>query len=160
MNRVAFFLGTAVLCVFFSLHPVFSGTVIDEGKNPKYLFVLTAKSGSFDGKTLTLEGVSPATVYFSDRPQRIAGHMKTERYLKSWSQEPDSLKKDPPNAALSIFQGEKVVKIVLEIQNPKLSGDQLEFDIRVLEGECPKKFGVSSLFVDDESANPDKPWIF
>ena len=34
---------------------------------------------SADGKTLTLKGLSPTTLFFSDRPVRIAGHYRTER---------------------------------------------------------------------------------
>ena len=47
------------------------------GKPPtvQLLFVQTAKSATIhkDGR-LTLKGVSPTTLYFSDRPARIAGH--------------------------------------------------------------------------------------
>jgi hypothetical protein len=47
------------------------------GKPPgvQLLFVQTAKTATLhkDGR-LTLKGVSPTTLYFSDRPARIAGH--------------------------------------------------------------------------------------
>ena len=43
-------------------------------KQADFLFVQTAKSMSFDKSTnkLTLEGVSSTTLFFSDRPERIA----------------------------------------------------------------------------------------
>lgn len=46
-------------------------------QNLDFLFVQTAKSLTFDGSNnkLTLEGVSPITLFFSDRPERIAGNM-------------------------------------------------------------------------------------
>lgn len=48
-----------------------------------FLFVQTAKSMSFDSATkkLTLNDVSPVTLFFSDRPERIAGNMNTEAFV-------------------------------------------------------------------------------
>ena len=56
------------------------------------------------GLTLTLKGVNPTTLFFSDRPVRIAGHYCTEDYLQFWKGGPDSFLKDPPNATLSVFE--------------------------------------------------------
>ena len=51
----------------------------DASKTADFLFVQTAKAMVFDksGGKLTLEGVSPVTLFFADRPERIAGNMKT-----------------------------------------------------------------------------------
>jgi hypothetical protein len=46
------------------------------------MFVQTAAGIASDGTTLTLEGVTPATLYFSDRPQRIVGHMTTADFVE------------------------------------------------------------------------------
>jgi hypothetical protein len=56
-----------------------------------------------DGRTLTLKGLSPTTLFFSDRPVRIAGHYRTDEHLRFWKDGPDSFLKDPPNATLSVF---------------------------------------------------------
>ena len=48
------------------------------------MFVQTARGMTSDGKTLTLEGVTPSTLYFSDRPQRIVGHMATDDFVDLW----------------------------------------------------------------------------
>jgi hypothetical protein len=56
------------------------------------------------GRVLTLKGLSPTTLYFSDRPVRLAGHYRTSEFLKFWKAGPDSFLKDPPNATLSVFQ--------------------------------------------------------
>jgi hypothetical protein len=37
------------------------------------MFVQTAQDMSSDGTTLTLNGVTQSTRYFSDRPQRVVG---------------------------------------------------------------------------------------
>jgi hypothetical protein len=48
-----------------------------------FLFVQTAKSMSYDPATqqLTLIDASPTTLFFSDRPERIAGNMTTETWV-------------------------------------------------------------------------------
>ena len=42
---------------------------------PQFLFVQSAKSFTFADGKLSLHGVSPHTIYFTDRPVRIAGHV-------------------------------------------------------------------------------------
>jgi hypothetical protein len=41
------------------------------------MFVQTAQGIDSDGGTLTLRGTTPSTLYFSDRPKRVVGHMAT-----------------------------------------------------------------------------------
>ena len=72
-----------------------------EEKKVQYLFVQSAHSVTFSGDTMTLHGVSPTTLFFSDRPERIAGHGSTEEYVKNWSKGDDSFAADPPNATYS-----------------------------------------------------------
>jgi hypothetical protein len=45
-----------------------------EGEHePAFLLVQSSKSFEYDGERLTVSGTSPTTIYFSDRPDRIAG---------------------------------------------------------------------------------------
>ena len=53
------------------------------GKTVQYLFVQTAHSISSKGDQLTLHGVGPGTLFFSDRPERITGHSATEEWVKT-----------------------------------------------------------------------------
>ena len=55
----------------------------EQAKQADFLFVQTAKSMSFDKSTnkLTLDGISSTTLFFSDRPERIAGNMKTTAFV-------------------------------------------------------------------------------
>ena len=50
--------------------------------------------------------VNQQTLYFSDRPERIAGHMKMAEYLAEWAKAegPDNFSTDPPNAILSVYE--------------------------------------------------------
>jgi hypothetical protein len=65
--------------------------------SPDLLFVQSAEGVVFEGETLTLKGVSPAVVFFSDRPQRSAGHVDLPGFLKAWNEGTDSFAEDPPN---------------------------------------------------------------
>jgi hypothetical protein len=62
------------------------------------LFVQTAKGFSHENGRITLRGVNPLTISFSDRPDRIASHMPTSKFIPMWSQGADSFLSNPPNA--------------------------------------------------------------
>ncbi len=101
------------------------------------LFVQNAKNVSFDNGKVTLRGVDPVTVCFTDRPARMAGHMQTSKFIPLWSQGKDSFLKDNPNATLSVFGGDNVSDLVVELSNPQLSSNDLTYDARILEGTPP-----------------------
>ena len=50
------------------------------------LFVQNARDVVMDNDRLTLVGVNPTTIFFSDRPKRIAGHMSTEDFVLDWQE--------------------------------------------------------------------------
>jgi hypothetical protein len=103
------------------------------------------------GKTLTLKNFSPTTLFFSDRPVRIAGHYRTDEYLQFWKAGPDSFLKDPPNATLSVFQKGKdeLSDVVVTLRNPRVSGNDITYDITVISGTLPPAgAGPASLFID------------
>jgi hypothetical protein len=115
-----------------------------------WLLVQTAKSVSYDGATLTLNGVSPQTIMFTDRPERMTGSVDTPSFVAQWGNGKgrDTFLKDPPNATLSsIVNGKEEISVV-ELTNPVLMGDSLSYSVRVLEGIPPKSGTTSTLFVD------------
>ena len=115
-----------------------------------FLFVQTSKGLAFDKATnkLTLTGVSPVTVFFTDRPERIAGNMNTVSFIPFWSQGKDSFKSNPPNADISLLEGGKLTQIIVELQDPVLVGDDLAYTVKVLQGEMPAKAADVSVFID------------
>jgi hypothetical protein len=132
-----------------SASPVITWTATGkQSKNVDVLFVQNAKSVSFSEGKLVLRGVNPVTVCFTDRPARMAGHMQTSKFVPLWSQGKDSFLKDNPNATLSVFSGDNVSDLVVELSNPQLSGDDLTYDARLLEGTPPANGGACSLFND------------
>ncbi len=120
----------------------------EPAKKVDYLFVQNSAGFTYENGKLTLKGVSPATVFFSDRPERIAGHMATAKFVPFWKEGKDSFLSDPPNASLSILGEDKATEVVVELRDPVLKGDELSYDVRVLQGELPAKGGVTSLFID------------
>jgi hypothetical protein len=123
----------------------------DDGEkttNVDLLFVQNAKSMEYRDGKLVLKEVNPITVCFADRPSRLAGHMPTEKFVPMWSEGKNSFLKDPPNATLSIYIGDKMVDSVVELSNPQLADGNLSYDLKILEGEPPAEGGACSLFID------------
>lgn len=112
------------------------------------LYAQTAAGMAYENGRLTLKGIAPTTLYFSDRPERITGHITTDEFLDSWGEGDDSFASDPPNAVLSIFSEEEVNDVVVVLQEPALDGDQMSYQVEILDGEMPAGGGASSLFID------------
>ena len=112
------------------------------------LFAQTAQAMRFDGTTMTLKGIPPVTLFFSDRPYRLTGHIGNDRYVELWSGIQDSFKADPPNAALALLDEPGKSPIVVELMSATLRDDELSYEVRVLEGELPAESGPVSLFID------------
>jgi hypothetical protein len=115
-----------------------------------FLFVQTASAMTFDKATskLTLEGVGATTLFFSDRPERIAGNMDTTTFVPFWSKGKDSFLSDPPNADLSILEADKLQQVVVVLENPELNGNSLTYTVKVVGGEMPEKGSEVSVFID------------
>ncbi|KPK13078.1 MAG: hypothetical protein AMJ56_03705 [Anaerolineae bacterium SG8_19] len=112
------------------------------------LYVQSAGGMAYENGRLTLSGIAPTTLYFSDRPDRITGHIPTEEFLDTWGEGDDSFADDPPNAVLSIFSEEEVNDVVVVLQDPALDGDQMSYQVDILDGEMPSGGGANSLFID------------
>jgi hypothetical protein len=119
----------------------------------QYLYVHNAKSMTFKSGVLTLKDASPLTLFFSDRPKRIAGHMKTEAFVDHWSKGINSFKKSPPNATVAVFQTkDKIVDAIVELSDPQFDGTDLTYKAKVLLGKLPAQGGELSLFIDNGDA--------
>src|SRR6476469_5489685 len=122
----------------------------EPAKQADFLFVQTAKGMSFDKSTnkLTLDGIGSTTLFFTDRPERIAGNMKTTAFIPFWSTGKDSFLSDPPNADVSILEGDQLRQMVVVLQTPALKGDALTYTVKVLQGDVPAKGADVSVFID------------
>jgi len=124
--------------------------MIEQLEAEQSMFVQTAQGMTSDGKTLTLEGVTPSTLYFSDRPQRVVGHMATGDFVDLWGEGDNSFEEDPPNAVLAFLEpGYDVPEdAVIVIKVPRLDDGQLSYSIQTLEGTVPAQAGPVTLFID------------
>jgi len=122
---------------------------VASAKKADLLFVQNAKDVTVDDGKLILKGIGPTVLFFSDRPERIAGHMTNERYLKLWTEDgKDSFLADPPNATVSVFADDTEANLVVTLRNPQFDGDDLTYDISVIQGKLPEKGGPCSVFID------------
>ena len=115
------------------------------------LFVQTAGGLTSDGSSrITLEGVSPSTIYFADRPQREVGHMSTSRFVDLWDEGDNSFATDPPNAVLSFAEpaDRTPEEVVVTIRDPRADGNSLSYQVNVLDGTLPASTGPVALFID------------
>jgi hypothetical protein len=117
-------------------------------KRVEALIVLNSRGAKLNGQTLVLEGASPSAILFADRPVRSAGHILTKEVVELWSS--GSFAKDPPNATVSAFSrdGSAVKDAVVVLKKPKLEGENLTFDVDLLEGALESADGPASIFID------------
>jgi hypothetical protein len=136
--------------------PVFTGSAIAQAaeKNPpvELMFVQTSEKMVSDDKTLRLVNVGKQTLYFSDRPNRVAGNLTMPAYMDEWKAGagPDDFASDPPNATLSVYEPGNPVNalVVVEISHPVVEGNDLVYNYKLIEGKMPKSGGESALFID------------
>jgi hypothetical protein len=114
----------------------------------QYLLVQTAPSIRYEDGSLTLESVHDMTVYFTDRPERVAGYLPTSEQIGFWDEGEDSFADDPPNADLVIGAGDDLIQAVVVLTNPRVTNGDLTYDVEVVGGEIPASGGQSALFID------------
>ena len=148
-TRRTFFASATLLASASALEPAVAQNA-EPAKQADFLFVQTANGMTFDKatNTLTLQGVSPVTVFFTDRPERIAGNMKTSAFVPFWSEGKNSFLSDPPNADISIVEGKTLRQVVAELQTPQLKGADLSYTVKILQGDMPEKGAEVSVFID------------
>ena len=118
------------------------------------MFVQTAEDLKTDSaqSTFRLVNINPQTLYFTDRPMRIAGHLTMSAYLDEWkaNEGPDNFGSDPPNATLSVYEPghPENTLIVIEISHPVVDGKDLVYTYKLIEGKIPKTGGATALFID------------
>lgn len=114
------------------------------------LYVQSAQGVTSNGGEFTLHNLAPATLMFSDRPQRIVGHLTAAQFVEGWADGENSFLDDPPNAVLSFLEeGDQMPEdVVVTLTNPRLDGANLTYSATVLEGNVPDSSGPCSLFID------------
>jgi hypothetical protein len=114
------------------------------------LFAQTAREMTTEGDRVTFHGLSPATLYFSDRPQRVVGHLTTKQFVDEWGKGENSFAEDPPNAVISFVEtGDATPEdAIVVLKDPQIEGDSLTYTVEMLEGSLPPKGELVSVFID------------
>lgn len=114
------------------------------------MFVQVAKSYTADGATVTFHGLAPATLFFSDRPQRVVGHLTARQFVDEWDKGENSFAADPPNAVISFLEAgdEAPEDAIVVLKDPRLEGDEITYGYEVLEGAVPASGEHVSVFID------------
>jgi hypothetical protein len=117
------------------------------------LFVQNSTGMQYDKAkgTLRLKNIAASTLFFTDRPVRMAGHYHTrDEFLPLWGEGPDSFAKNPPNATLSMLEvgNPDLANAVVTLRNPRMHGNDLVYDIKIVEGAVPQAAGAAVLFID------------
>ncbi len=140
-----------VLCLALLL-PGAASCVGGEGDALSLLYVHHSNTMEYADGTLTLAEANPLMLFFSDRPNRVFGHIKMRDFVSLWGQGEESFEAVPPNATLSVSQEHAApLDAVVVLTNPRLSGTSLQYDIELLEGIVPSSGGASVLFIDNRS---------
>ncbi len=150
--REAFILGVVMLSI--AACATTPTTSSPSSEKAQLMFVQISEDVKVDPATSTfrLVKVNQQTLYFSDRPVRIAGHMNMAAYLNEWTSKAgkDNFGANPPNAVLSVYepgQGDNTLAAV-KITNPKIEGSDLIYSYKVIEGKLPAGGGATALFID------------
>ncbi len=114
----------------------------------EYMFAQTAPAATISDGRVTLNNVSGATLFFSDRPYRLTGHIPTDEFISQWDQGDDNFASVPPNALLSLFEDDHVNDVVVVLTDPIISNGNLSYAVEVTDGELTPSTGPASLFID------------
>jgi len=106
-----------------------------------FMFIQNAVSGTMtpvedveNRYLLTLNDVTPNTIYFSDRPERISGQVSMQEFLNGLG----FLEDNPPNAAIEMLDDEGNADVlVVELFSPEYDVETgvLTYEVSILQDE-------------------------
>jgi hypothetical protein len=149
LSKLLSFAGSMILATgMLGTAPAYSQ---DSRPECEMLFVQDARDIEMTADALTLKGADPLITFFCDRPVRHAGHLTNEEYLQSWDHAmgQESFEADPPNAMISMLDGEMAHDVVVELlDKPTVNGEDFVYKIFILQGEAFTQKGPGTLFID------------
>ena len=144
--------------VLLALYPVAKLATAQPKPQASLLFVQMAqkidynKTGPTSG-VMTLSDVPSQTMFFTDRPNRVVGNVPTSAFVSRWTTDkgPNGFATNPPNAAVTVFQSDGPKTAIVELRNPRLDGNKLSYDVKVLQGISSTQPAEGVLFIDNFS---------
>jgi len=129
--------------------PLHADEALKEGETViPVMFVQNAAASHYKDGILTLSGIQPQVLWFSNRPFRMAGTSTLAEYMEDWDGGRDSFSVVPPNGTLSYLNGDAMASVAIELSNPVHVGDAISYQVKPLQGELPAHTGPLSLFID------------
>jgi hypothetical protein len=114
------------------------------------MFVQIARGMTSSYRAVTFHCIAPLTLLFSDRPERVVGHVHTNKFISEWGEGESSFAEDPPNAVICFLEDGDVApeRVTVVLSYPQLDADTLTYAVDVLEGRMPARAGSCSVFID------------
>lgn len=114
---------------------------------PTYEYVQQAASMTFDGTTMTLSGLAPSTIFFSDAPYRLAGAVDLKTFTNLW-QGSGPFASAPPNAAVSVLGKTDEAPVIVELTSAQADGSGIKYGVKAISGKLPDSAENVALFID------------
>jgi hypothetical protein len=113
---------------------------------------LTATTIENGKQSITITGVPPTTMWFTDRPEHVAGAESTEDLLTEFF---TNYPNNPPNATISMLVDGQPETRIITLSEPVFNGSTIEFTSTPLEndpwGVVPSLATYISITIDDAS---------
>ena len=146
------------IAVPLALYPVAKLATAQPKPQASLLFVQMAqkidykKTDAASG-VMTLYDVPTQTMFFTDRPNRVVGNVPTSAFVTRWTTDkgPNGFATNPPNAAVTVFQSDGAKTAIVELSNPRLDGNKLSYDVKVLQGISSTQPAEGVVFIDNFS---------
>ncbi len=121
----------------------------DKAGPESFLIVQHAVTATLKDGMLVLDGADGQVVVFADRPHHAAATIPLADLVQSWHNGADSFAEDPPNAALIGQSKGQPVSLIVELQDPKLTGDTLTFEYTLIDGQKPTVIDQPYMVIDN-----------
>ena len=129
-----------------------SSKVAQSSDNLFWLYVIQSEQGHIGDGRIYFEKTGKNLLYFSDRPNRLAGKAPIETLSKKWAHGENNFAENPPNAVLVTSGSHEKSETVIELLDVELEQQRISFRYKVILGELPSSFGENSLFIDSRSS--------
>lgn len=121
--------------------------LVDDTSLPMYMQV--ARRAVFDGTSLTLIDLAPATFFVDEQPVTSLGHVSTGLFLDQWYAEADGPGTRVVPGVLSLLDADRAPdsssRVLLSL--PRIRDAGLEYQVQVLDGDVPSTVGACVLFI-------------
>jgi hypothetical protein len=117
--------------------------------NAQSMYVQMALRAVFDGSSLTLLDLAPATLFVAEAPATAVGHLPTGLFLDHWYADASGEGTRGVPAVLALLDAEHAsdanAQVILRL--PRIRETGLEYQVTVVEGEVRPTSGACVLFI-------------